>query len=414
MSTDRTSAAGSPARARTRRRSGSRPAWLRFTLPPLLALGLLFSLLGPAVAGSPEERRLEETRRKIAAVREQIEAAKSERAGRAQDLAEAEQQLATVMEALAAAELAVQRQQQQVAEARAELERLEDAEARQQQIIANRAVELYRQGTSASIATVLAAESTEEALQRSTYIEVLSRADRTAIESVEIAQTAVDAQRRTLQAEEETLQRVAEQQQAIVAEARALRDERALVLAGSEQKLAELEAQERHLEAESREIAALARRASRAEASARTAAATSGGAASGAAPMAAPPAATGGGWTWPASGSLTSGYGSRWGRLHAGIDIGAPTGSAVVAARAGRVIFAGRHGGYGNLVLVDHGGGIVTAYAHLSSFAVGVGASVSAGQLLGGVGCTGSCTGPHLHFEVRVNGTPQNPRNFLG
>jgi murein DD-endopeptidase MepM/ murein hydrolase activator NlpD len=70
-------------------------------------------------------------------------------------------------------------------------------------------------------------------------------------------------------------------------------------------------------------------------------------------------------------------------------------------------------GGYGNLVLVSHGDGIVTAYAHMSALSVSAGASVSAGQRLGSVGCTGSCTGPHLHFEVRVNGAPRNPRNYL-
>jgi hypothetical protein len=126
------------------------------------------------------------------------------------------------------------------------------------------------------------------------------------------------------------------------------------------------------------------------------------------------PATSAGGWTWPARGPVTSEYGRRWGRMHEGIDIGAPTGAPVVAARPGRVSFVGTMGGYGNLVLVDHGGGIVTAYAHLSAFAVSNGAQVGAGQRLGSIGCTGSCTGPHLHFEVRVNGSARNPRNYLG
>jgi septal ring factor EnvC (AmiA/AmiB activator) len=383
---------------------------------------MVFGLLAaPATAASPEERRLAATQAKVDAVRSQIEAARGERAGRADALSEAEQQLAVVMEALNAAELSVQRQQQQVAEARAELDRLRDAEARQRQVMANRAVELYRQGSNASIGTIMSAETVEEAMQVSTYVEVLSRADRAAFESVEIAQTATDAQRRVLEAEEEALERVAEQQRAIVADVRSLRDERAMVLAGAEEKLRDLESQERHLEAESRELAAMARRASRAEAAARAAAeaaaaqprqATSASApASSSAPAPAP--ASGGGWTWPASGPVTSEYGPRWGRMHEGIDIGAPTGAPVVAARAGRVSFAGRMGGYGNLVMVDHGGGIVTAYAHLSAFSVSNGASVGAGTRLGSIGCTGSCTGPHLHFEVRVNGSARNPRGYL-
>ena len=118
------------------------------------------------------------------------------------------------------------------------------------------------------------------------------------------------------------------------------------------------------------------------------------------------------GLIWPVSGTVTSGFGMRWGRMHEGIDISAPTGTTVSAAASGRVIIAGSMGGYGNIVVIDHGGGLSTAYAHLSSIWVG-GGSVSQGQGIGAVGCTGSCTGPHLHFEVRVNGSPVDPFAYL-
>ncbi|MDQ3858248.1 MAG: M23 family metallopeptidase [Actinomycetota bacterium] len=98
--------------------------------------------------------------------------------------------------------------------------------------------------------------------------------------------------------------------------------------------------------------------------------------------------------------------------MHEGIDIAAPAGATVHAAASGRVIVAGWMGGYGNLIVIDHGGGLATAYGHLSAIWVG-GGSVSQGQGIGAVGCTGSCTGPHLHFEVRVNGTPVNPLAYL-
>ena len=116
---------------------------------------------------------------------------------------------------------------------------------------------------------------------------------------------------------------------------------------------------------------------------------------------------------WPAAGTLTSGFGSRWGRLHAGIDIAGPVGTPLIASKSGTVIFAGVQGGYGNLVLIDHGGGFVTAYAHQSRIATSVGASVSAGQVIGYMGNTGNSTGPHLHFEIRVNGSAQNPMGYL-
>jgi murein DD-endopeptidase MepM/ murein hydrolase activator NlpD len=118
------------------------------------------------------------------------------------------------------------------------------------------------------------------------------------------------------------------------------------------------------------------------------------------------------GLIWPVSGVVTSGFGWRWGRMHEGIDISAPTGTAVRAAASGSIVFAGWMGGYGQLVVIDHGNGLATAYAHLSSIWIG-GGSVSQGQGVGAVGCTGSCTGPHLHFEVRVNGSAVDPMGYL-
>jgi murein DD-endopeptidase MepM/ murein hydrolase activator NlpD len=118
------------------------------------------------------------------------------------------------------------------------------------------------------------------------------------------------------------------------------------------------------------------------------------------------------GLIWPVSGVLTSGYGPRWGRMHTGIDISAPGGTPVSAAAGGTVIIAGWMGGYGNLIVVDHGGGLATAYAHLSAIYVGGGA-VSQGQSIGAVGSTGNSTGNHLHFEVRVNGSPVDPMGYL-
>jgi murein DD-endopeptidase MepM/ murein hydrolase activator NlpD len=98
--------------------------------------------------------------------------------------------------------------------------------------------------------------------------------------------------------------------------------------------------------------------------------------------------------------------------MHEGIDISAPAGTTIRAVAAGTVIHAGWMGGYGNLTIVDHGNGLATAYAHQSAIYVG-GGSVSQGTALGAVGCTGSCTGNHLHFEVRVNGNAVDPMGYL-
>jgi murein DD-endopeptidase MepM/ murein hydrolase activator NlpD len=119
------------------------------------------------------------------------------------------------------------------------------------------------------------------------------------------------------------------------------------------------------------------------------------------------------GFIWPVNGPVVSPFGMRWGRLHAGIDIAVASGTPIHAAAAGRVVLAGWVGGYGNYTCIDHGGGVATCYAHQSSIAVGAGASVSQGQVIGYVGCTGHCFGPHLHFEVRVNGSPVDPLGYL-
>jgi murein DD-endopeptidase MepM/ murein hydrolase activator NlpD len=123
------------------------------------------------------------------------------------------------------------------------------------------------------------------------------------------------------------------------------------------------------------------------------------------------------GLIWPVNGPVVSPFGYRclYGicRMHEGIDIAASSGTPIHAAAAGTVIFAGVESGYGNFMIVDHGNGLATAYAHQSGFAVSAGAHVAQGQVIGYVGCTGHCYGPHLHFEVRVHGTAVDPLGYL-
>ncbi len=116
---------------------------------------------------------------------------------------------------------------------------------------------------------------------------------------------------------------------------------------------------------------------------------------------------------YPAGGGIVSPFGTRWGRPHLGVDIAGGQGSPVVAAEAGTVTSAGYEGAYGMCVDISHGGGVVTRYAHLSSAAVKSGQSVERGQFIGRIGATGNATGPHLHFEVIVNGAHKNPALFI-
>lgn len=111
--------------------------------------------------------------------------------------------------------------------------------------------------------------------------------------------------------------------------------------------------------------------------------------------------------------NLTSNFGYRWGRLHAGADVGVPIGTTVRASRAGQVITAGWVGGYGNCVIIDHGDGVTTRYGHLSEVTVSVGQYVDQGQQVALSGNTGRSTGPHLHFEIRINGEAVDPLPYL-
>ena len=119
------------------------------------------------------------------------------------------------------------------------------------------------------------------------------------------------------------------------------------------------------------------------------------------------------GLIWPIHGVVTSEYGPRWGGFHPGIDIAAAYGTPIEASKSGVVVYAGYDGGYGNYVCIDHGGGLSTCYAHQSQIAVSEGESVGQGQVIGYEGSTGDSTGPHVHFEVRINGATQNPRDYL-
>lgn len=120
-------------------------------------------------------------------------------------------------------------------------------------------------------------------------------------------------------------------------------------------------------------------------------------------------------FAWPVSGTITSPFGWRSNpfggapEFHQGLDIAAPTGTTLTASAGGTVLMAQWYGGYGNYILIDDGGGYSTGYGHLSAFYVSAGQQVKQGQAIGAVGCTGECTGPHVHFEIRFNGKPIDP-----
>ena len=276
----------------------------------------------------------------------------------------------------------------------------------------DRLVAIYEEEEPTTLDVVLQAESFSGILEQLDYVSALASQDRTIVEHVEGAR---DHMRELRIRTGKTKARVAavtrvvrirtEQQRSLKNQLIARQQGLAATRRNSRASLVDVRADARHYAAEA---AALQAQSANVAAQIRSAQSSS-------------PAVTyssgdgtpsASGFIWPVGGPVVSPFGWRWGRMHEGIDIGAGYGTPIAAAASGTVIFAGWMGGYGNLIIVDHGGGIATAYAHQSSFAVG-GGPVSQGQTIGYVGCTGHCYGPHLHFEVRVNGSAVDPLGYL-
>jgi murein DD-endopeptidase MepM/ murein hydrolase activator NlpD len=293
-----------------------------------------------------------------------------------------------------------------------------------QRRLTKRLVEIYESDDPSAVEVVLSAGSFADMLDRLDFLNELGTQDRLIADQVEHAKERMRAARKRT---ERTRVRVARTTRTVAARAVAERAERDRLLvsqralAGARvekrQTLASVQQSEREyvheVEGLQQTSAALAAQIRAAQAAAARAAAQQRASAPAAAPTSAPSQPSSSGFIWPVSGPVVSGFGMRWGRMHEGIDIAAPSGTPIRAAAAGTVIYAGWMSGYGNLVVVDHGGGIATAYAHQSSIGAGVAAHVVQGQVIGYVGCTGHCYGPHLHFEVRVNGSPVDPLGYL-
>lgn len=292
---------------------------------------------------------------------------------------------------------------------RLKLARLRDRLARARVLLANRLVDSYKSDAPDIVTVVLEADGFRDLLERAEYMQRVSDQDARLIQRVTDAKAEATATAAHLDKLEQRAQEVARQIEGEVAQVVEVkgnlidrRNRYASVRANKAEMLASTRASRHSLE---EDVAALQKEQS--AILARLQASSS--------PAAGPVQQGSGGLIWPVSGPITSGFCEvrSYEACHPGIDIAVPIGTPIRAAASGRVAIAGWVGGYGNYTCIQHSGPLSTCYGHQSSIRVSVGQSVSQGQVIGLSGNTGNSTGPHLHFETRINGSVVNPMNYL-
>ena len=394
----------------------------------VLAACLAVALAVPmAVGGGGLDDRKEAVDAELERLKQEVAEAKRRESVLTSDIRAANEQITVVSQTLAGEEAQLLELEGSLDRRRSTLERLRGQFGDQSrllrvqveqarlanQLLEERIVELYKSdGTDTFTEILLDVQSLTDIIDQLEYLREIANRDQEIVASVR------DARRATRRAREETRilrSRVAEQTRLVSArtrEQRAARDsvvvrERQLITARADRSelLASVRAGRDQTQEEIVELELASDRLERRIIAAQQRSFVPASYGSGSRPAS--------GFVLPVGGVLTSGFGLRWGRLHAGIDIGAPFGAPISAVAAGVVIYSGWLGGYGNLVVVDHGDGVSTAYAHQQRIAVDVGDTVSQGATLGEVGSTGYSTGPHLHFEVRINGVARDPLGYL-
>jgi murein DD-endopeptidase MepM/ murein hydrolase activator NlpD len=290
---------------------------------------------------------------------------------------------------------------------RARLTRLRARLAEARVTLSHRLVDLYKADNPDVLTVVLNSDGFADLLERSEFARRVGKQDNRIIVAVKLAKadaTSTAKRLAGLEAEAKSVAASIQQRRDAVVQVKddlaSRRDAYASVRDKKRTVLASVRVDRQDLEGDLKDLVAQEARIS----------AKLAGSASG---PAGPVRAGSGGLIWPVNGPIVSGFGMRWGRLHAGVDIAVGSGTPVHAAAAGTVAIAGWVSGYGNYVCIQHGGALSTCYGHNSSLGVSVGQHVSQGQVISSSGCTGHCLGPHVHFETRINGGPVDPMGYL-
>ena len=386
-------------------------------------LGLIVVLLVPTALAQSASDRKAFLDRKISGLRAEIEAAKRKEGVLTSEIQAATQRIDALGGDIGALSAVIAELETDLAVRRNRLDRLmeriqdqsEGIEHLQEQFriaqsrLEERLVELYQSEETDTFGILLQVQSLGDLVDQFEYFESIGRQDHAITVQIRRLRSELKVAREETrltkaQVAEETRVLARKAAERIAARAELVAQQNALAAARASRAgvLASVEAN-RH-EAEE-DVEAMAAESAKLAAQIRASTSSGGGGSTG-------DGSSSSGFIWPVSGVVTSGFGWRWGRMHEGVDIAAPTGTPIRAAAGGTIIYTGYMGGYGNLTIIDHGNGLATAYAHQSSIYIGGGA-VSQGTVIGAVGSTGNSTGPHLHFEVRVNGSAVDPMGYL-
>jgi murein DD-endopeptidase MepM/ murein hydrolase activator NlpD len=384
-----------------------------FWVPITLALAACFLMPLPGLT-APLSQRIEKKRAAIEKVKQREGVLTTTIQRFSTRIHSLQGEIGAIRQRLGRAQASLDRQQAELLEvrnrleeARDRLERLRRRLATARKVLAARLVEIYKADAPDALTVVLEADGFGDLLERAEFLDRISDQDREMTDRVRGLRDQAHHQAVELADLEEREQVVAEEllrQRNVIAEAEAQlvssRDDLAAAREDKRGALSQVRDTRVSLEGDLRALEAE---------QARVQAALQGAQAGPAGPI----RQGSGALIWPVNGPVVSPFGMRWGRLHAGVDIAVPGGTAIRAADSGRVVLMGWVGGYGNYTCIQHTSSLSTCYAHQSSFATSNGASVSQGQVIGYVGCTGHCFGDHLHFETRVNGSPVDPMGYL-
>ena len=380
----------------------------------------------PSALGQSVYDKQAEVNRKISGLRDDIEAAKAKEGVLTSEIQAAGQRIEALSGDIGALTSLIAELEADLAALRAKLDRLqarfeqqtEDLERLKQQYrlaqqqLEERLVQLYQSDETDSFGVLLQVQSLGDLLDQLEYFDSIGRQDRAISRELKRLREAMKVAREKTRV---TKAQVAKETDALAAKTaeqiaakQELEAQQSALSAARSQKQGVLANVHEHREEAQEDLEALEAASAALAAQIRAAQASSSGGGGGGSSGS---GTSSSGFIWPVSGVVTSGFGYRWGRMHEGIDVSAPCGTPIRAVAAGTIIFSGWMGGYGNLVVVDHGNGLATAYAHQS--AIYASGGVGQGQTIGAVGTTGSSTGCHLHFEVRVNGGAVDPMGYL-